>query len=110
MSYTVQTADRVWRRHPNQVPQTTSVVAVPPLGNVPDAPVTTPVHLPSPVQGPTVPETTVPVEDAAVADAESPPLTEAPASRSPLEDNEINVSSESRYPTRERRPPARMDL
>ena len=53
---------------------------------------------------------TVPVEDAAVADAERPPLTVAPASSSPLEDHEINVSSESRYPTRERRPPARMDL
>ena len=80
------------------------------LGNFPDAPVTTPVHLPSQVQDPTAPETTVPVEDAAVADAERPPLTVAPASSSPLEDHEINMSSENRYPTRERRPPARMDL
>jgi hypothetical protein len=38
VSYTVQTADSVWRRHVDQVRQTPSVPAVTVLGNFPDAP------------------------------------------------------------------------
>lgn len=110
VSYTVQTADGVWRRHVDQLLQTPSVPAELSLGDSSDALVNTPVHLPPHVQDPTTPETTVSVEDVTATGTETSSFTVAPATSSRLEDHKTNVPLDKRYPTRERRPPTRLDL
>ncbi|XP_034561964.1 uncharacterized protein K02A2.6 [Notolabrus celidotus] len=109
VSYTVQTADSVWRRHVDQLLKTAPTPAELPLGEFPDVAVNTPDQGPTQMPDLTGLETNVSVADATVMETETPSFSPPPTASSPLKNHEL-VSTERRYPVRERRPPARLSF
>ncbi|XP_061151222.1 uncharacterized protein K02A2.6-like [Syngnathus typhle] len=113
VSYTVQTSDGVWRRHVDQLLQTQLGPAELSLKDLPDssAHVKTPVPIPSQVQDSITLAPPVPAEDAHETETLTSSFAEAPATSSPLVDRGADpVPPDRRYPIRERRAPARLDL
>lgn len=103
VSYTVQTADGVWRRHVDQLlktpPTTPDLTVTMDSDKHADRCVPEPCNVPLQMSAPVSP--TVPSSD-------KPENVSVPGPSSVVDKAEI--SSERRYPTRERRPPIRLNL
>lgn len=110
VSYTVHTADNVWRRHADQLLQTPTVPGEMSLGDPSTVLVKTPVHVPTPLQHQASSETQVPVADVPAQGTETPTIASAPATLSPVKDNQSDVSVDRRYPVMERQPLVRLNL
>ena len=109
VSYTVQTAtDIVWRRHVDQLLQTSTPTQLSPEDCADVPPVTSPTCQHAPVQSSSSPEPEVP--DSQVTETDTPTPVSTPVSSSPLRDKDIAVPVDRRYPARQRRPPDRLNL
>lgn len=110
VSYTVQTANSVWRRYVDQLLQISPVSQGLSLRYPKDAHLNSSVYLPAHVQfNSTTSETAVPVADVTGKETETSYVTSTPEVDSSLETTETDVPIDRQYPTRERRPPVRLN-
>ena len=105
VSYTVQVADSVWRRHVDQLLQTSPVSAERSFEDPNEALINSSVYPPVQVN---TPGTTVPVADVTGKETVTSSAASVPEADSTPENTETDVSTDRRYPTRERRSPVRL--
>lgn len=108
VSYTVQATDSVWRRHVDQLLQTAPVSAERSFEDLKDALIDSSVYPPMQVKNSTTSGTMVPAADVTGRETETSSVASVPEADAPPENTETDVSTDRRYPDRERRPPVRL--
>uniref|UniRef100_A0A669DC14 Gypsy retrotransposon integrase-like protein 1 n=1 Tax=Oreochromis niloticus TaxID=8128 RepID=A0A669DC14_ORENI len=105
VSYTVQVADGVWRRHVDQLLQTAPVSAERSFEDLKSALIDSSVPPHMQVENSTASGKVVPTVNETARETETSSVTETKA---PQESTQTDVTTDRRYPNRERRPPVRL--
>ena len=108
VSYIVQVADSVWRRHVDQLLQASPLSAEGSFEDPKEALINSSGDPPVQVRNSNTSGTTVPVADVTGKETETSSVASVPEADSTPENTETDVSTDRRYPTRERRSPVRL--